>query len=192
MSVRDERRDQPDAAPKVGGWAIWVPLVIFLALIALMLSRLLSPAQTAVDSKLVGQPLPEFSLPPAQAGRPGLDSKVFRNGKPHLLNIFASWCIPCRVEAPQLARLKAMGVPIEAISVRDTPENLEAFLGEYGDPFQRIGADDDGKVQLALGSSGVPETYVIDGDGVIRYQHIGEIRADQLPLILQKLEEAGQ
>lgn len=114
------------------------------------------------------------------------------DGKPHLVNIFASWCIPCRVEAPQLGALARAGVPIEGISVRDSTEALQGFLKENGDPYKRVGADDDGKVQLSLGSSGVPETYVIDGKGVIRYQHIGEIRPDQIPLILEKLKEASQ
>jgi cytochrome c biogenesis protein CcmG/thiol:disulfide interchange protein DsbE len=182
----------PPQEPKVSRWAIWLPLAIFAAFIGVFAYSLLRPAPREVASTLVGKPLPEFSLPPALPGRPGLDSKLFANGKPHLLNIFASWCVPCRVEAPQLARLKAMGVPIEGISVRDTTEALQGFLEQNGDPFQRIGADDDGQVQLALGSSGVPETYVIDGKGVIRYQHIGEIREDQLPMILGKFAEASQ
>jgi cytochrome c biogenesis protein CcmG/thiol:disulfide interchange protein DsbE len=125
-------------------------------------------------------------------GREGLDSRVFRQGEPRLVNIFASWCLPCRIEAPQLKALADAGVPIEGISVRDSTEDLQAFLAQNGDPFERIGADDDGKVQLALGSSGVPETYVVDGKGIIRYQHIGEIRPDQVATIIEKLKEAGE
>lgn len=157
-----------------------------------MLIGLLRPADRNVASTLVGKPVPAFDLPPALPGRPGLDSKVLANGTPHLVNIFASWCLPCRVEAPQLGALARAGVPIEGISVRDTTEALQGFLAQNGDPFQRIGADDDGKVQLALGSSGVPETYVVDGKGVIRYQHIGEIRPEDVPLLLDKLREAAQ
>lgn len=180
---------QPTKTPK---WAIWLPLALFAAFVALVLVGLLRPADRAVTSALVGKQMPQFSLPPALPGRPGLDSKVLANGKPHLVNIFASWCVPCRVEAPQLGALARAGVPIEGISVRDTTENLQIFLEQNGDPYQRIGADDDGKVQLALGSSGVPETYVIDGKGKIVYQHIGEIRPDQLGLLLDKLKEAGE
>lgn len=173
-------------------WAIWLPLGLFAAFVVLVLIGLLRPADRNVASTLVGKPVPAFDLPPALPGRPGLDSKVLANGKPHLVNIFASWCLPCRVEAPQLGALARAGVPIEGISVRDTTEALQGFLTQYGDPFQRIGADDDGKVQLALGSSGVPETYVVDGKGVIRYQHIGEIRPEHVPLLLDKLREASQ
>jgi len=182
--------DQPAKAP--ARWAIWLPVGLFLGFVVLVMFGLFRPADNTVASALVGKPMPQFVLPPAIPGRPGLDSRLFANGKPHLVNIFASWCVPCRVEAPQLGALARAGVPIEGISVRDSTEALEAFLHENGDPFQRIGADDDGQVQLALGSSGVPETYVIDGKGVIRYQHIGEIRPEHVPLILEKLKEAGQ
>jgi cytochrome c biogenesis protein CcmG/thiol:disulfide interchange protein DsbE len=173
-------------------WAIWLPLILFAAFVGLVLIGLLRPADRNVASTLIGKPMPEFQLPPALPGRPGLDSKAIANGQPHLVNIFASWCAPCRVEAPQLAALARAGVPIEGISVRDTTEALQGFLAENGDPYQRIGADDDGKVQLALGSSGVPETYVIDGRGVIRYQHIGEIRPEHIPMLLDKLKEASR
>lgn len=173
-------------------WAIWLPLALFLGFVALVMIGLYRPADRVVTSALVGKPMPHFNLPPALPGRPGLDSKVLTNGKPHLVNIFASWCIPCRVEAPQLAALAKAGVPIEGISVRDTPENLDTFLEQNGDPFQRIGADDDGKVQLALGSSGVPETYVVDGKGMIVYQHIGEIRPEHVAMLIEKLQEAQE
>ncbi|KHK91078.1 DsbE family thiol:disulfide interchange protein [Novosphingobium malaysiense] len=179
-------------AHKPRRWVIWLPLALFLGFIALVLIGLLRPADRNVASALVGKPMPAFDLPPALPGRPGLNSKVLTNGTPHLVNIFASWCVPCRVEAPQLAALAEAGVPIEGISVRDSTENLQAFLDENGDPYQRIGADDDGKVQLSLGSSGVPETYVIDGKGKIVYQHIGEIRPEHLGLLLDRLKEASR
>lgn len=178
--------------PKSFRWAIWLPLALFLGFVALVMIGLYRPADRNVASQLIGKPMPRFALPPALPGRPGLDSKALADGKPHLVNVFASWCIPCRIEAPQLGELAKAGVPIEGISVRDTPENLQGFLAANGDPFQRIGADDDGQVQLALGSSGVPETYVVDGKGRIVYQHIGEIRADQLGLLLGKLKEAQE
>jgi len=181
-----------ESATKAPRWAIWLPLALFLGFVALVMVGLFRPADRNVASQLVGKPMPQFALPPALPGRPGLDTGVLTNGKPHLVNVFASWCIPCRVEAPQLGALAKAGVPIEGISVRDTAENLQGFLEANGDPFQRIGADDDGKVQLALGSSGVPETYVVDGKGTIVYQHIGEIRPEQLSLLLDKLKEASQ
>lgn len=177
---------------KAPRWAIWLPLALFAGFLALVMAGLFRPADRNVSSALVGKAMPRFDLPAALPGRPGLDSRALATGKPHLVNIFASWCVPCRVEAPQLEELARAGVPIQGISVRDTTENLQAFLAEHGDPFQRIGADDDGKVQLALGSSGVPETYVVDGKGTIVYQHIGEIRPEHVGLLLEKLKDAEQ
>jgi cytochrome c biogenesis protein CcmG/thiol:disulfide interchange protein DsbE len=86
--------------------------------------------------------------------------------------------------------LKRAGVPIDAIAIRDRPEDVARFLAEWGDPFERIGADPQTRVQFALGSSGVPETFVVDGKGIIRHQHIGDIRADDLDEILAAWEAA--
>lgn len=168
-------------------WAIWLPLALFLGMIVLVAVALFRPAERTVASTLINRPLPQFALPGSLPGTPGLTSTDLATGKPRLLNIFASWCIPCKVEAPQLAQLAAAGVPIDGISVRDRPELLAAFLKENGNPFHRIGADDAGKVQLALGSSGVPETYVIDGKGRIRHQHIGEIRPEHVADLLAQV-----
>ena len=185
-------RPSASKAGRAPVWAIWLPLALFMAFVVVVVIGLYRPADRTVASTLIGKPMPAFALPAALPDRPGLKSADMAAGKPHLVNIFASWCIPCRVEAPQLGALAKAGVPIAGISVRDSEEALTGFLKENGDPYQRIGADDDGKVQLALGSSGVPETYVIDGKGVIRYQHIGEIRPDDVAMILQKLQEASR
>lgn len=174
-------------------WAIWLPLALFAGFVVLVTVGLLRPAERDVASAMVGKPLPQFNLPPATADRPALSNADFAaGGKPRLLNVFASWCVPCAVEAPQLDQLARMGVEINGIAIRDHRQDVAAFLARNGNPFARIGADDVSAVQMAMGSSGVPETFVVDGKGVIRYQHIGEIRADQLPLIVQKLKEAEQ
>src|SRR5690606_18285832 len=109
-----------------------------------------------------GKPLPQFALDPAVQDNPGLSSTDFADGKPRLLNIFASWCVPCRAEAPQLAALEQQGAEIVGVAIRDRPEDVAAFLQAFGNPFTRIGADQISQVQLSLGSSGVPETFVID------------------------------
>ena len=83
-------------------------------------------------------------------------------------------------------------MPIDAVAVRDTPAQVQAFLAQYGDPFQRIGADPNGRFQVMLGSAGVPESFIVDGAGVIRYQHIGEIRPEQVPEIIEKWREASR
>lgn len=171
---------------------IWVPLAIFATFIALAVWALIAPPSREIPSRLVGQPLPEFALDPQIAGRPGLSRADFEGGEVRLVNVFGSWCIPCRVENPQLVELARSGVPIDAIAVRDTPAQVQAFLTQYGDPFERIGADPNGRFQVMLGSAGVPESFIVDGEGVIRYQHIGEIRPDQVSDILQKWREASR
>ena len=169
-------------------------LLLPIALLALFAAiagwRLASPPDTAIRSRLAGQPLPAFRLPPAIPGRPGLDSASFADGRPRLLNLFASWCVPCIAEAPLLLELKRQGATIEAIAIRDRPEDVARFLDRYGDPFARIGADPQSKVQLALGSAGVPETFVIDGRGIVHYQHIGVVTARDVPRLLAELEKA--
>lgn len=171
---------------------VWLPLAIFALFIALVAWGLLREKDDTVRSRFIGKPLSEFALPPAADGRPGLSRADFATGKPKLLNVFASWCIPCAAEAPQLEQLRAAGVEIGGVAIRDRKPDLAVFLGRYGNPYAAIGADDLSTVQLAIGSSGVPETFVVDGKGVIRYQHIGDIRPDDVPTILAELREAGQ
>ena len=169
---------------------LWVPLALFAAFLIVVAIGLYAPAERNVQSALVGRPVPDFDLPPSLPGRPGLSSLGLRRGEPHVVNIFASWCLPCRVEAPQLEALRRRGVPIDGIAVRDRPQDLAAFLSNYGDPFRSIGADLDRRVQMELGSAGVPETFVIDGEGVIRHQHIGAIMPQDMADILAAYEAA--
>lgn len=169
---------------------LWLPLGAFLLFFAVIAYGLLRPADRTVRSAMIGQPLPKFSLPAMVPGKPGLGSAAFREGRPRLLNVFASWCVPCIAEAPQLLRLKAMGVQIDAIAIRDTGPAIEAFLRRNGDPYQRIGDDKVSAVQLSLGSSGVPETFVIDGQGKIVKQHVGDIRPEDIPDIIATLQAA--
>jgi cytochrome c biogenesis protein CcmG/thiol:disulfide interchange protein DsbE len=167
----------------------FAPLALLLLLIAALVWRLATPVDTNVSSKLAGKPLPAFALPAALATKPGLSSAELAIGQPRILNIFASWCVPCIGEVKVLQELKARGVPIDGIAVRDTPQELSQFLAQNGDPYERIGSDAESRVQISLGSSGVPESFVIDGKGVIRYQHIGAIEPSDVPMILAKLEQ---
>ena len=168
----------------------FAPLILLVALMAGLIWRLATPANTNVASKLEGKQVPAFVLPPALPGKPALAAADLSGGQPRLVNVFASWCIPCITEVRVLQQLKARGVAIDGIAVRDRPEDVAAFLGRNGDPYERIGSDERSQVQIALGSSGVPESFVVDGKGVIRYQHIGPIEASDVPLILHKLEQA--
>jgi cytochrome c biogenesis protein CcmG, thiol:disulfide interchange protein DsbE len=167
-----------------------LPLLLFVAFMAVVAVKLRQPGDATIRSQMIGKSMPEFALDAAVAGHPGLRLADLRGGRPRLLNVFASWCLPCRVEAPQLAELKARGVPIDGIAVRDRSEEVAGFLAQYGDPFERIGSDPRSRVQFDLGSSGVPETFVIDGRGVIRLQHIGDIRPEDMPEILAAWERA--
>jgi cytochrome c biogenesis protein CcmG/thiol:disulfide interchange protein DsbE len=139
---------------------------------------------------MIGQPVPQFALGAAVPELPGLSSADLADGQPHLLNIFASWCIPCAAEAPQLAELKRRGAPIVAVAIRDKPDDLETFFQRYGNPFSRVGKDDTSRIQFLIGSSGVPETFVIDGKGVIRHQHIGVIMPQDIPDLMGRLRKA--
>ena len=169
---------------------LWLPLAVFALFLAVFAYRLGSGRDDVIRSRMVGQTMPQFALKPAIAGRPGLASADLAKGGPRLVNIFASWCVPCAVEAPQLLELKRRGVPIDAVAVRDKPEDVVRFLARYGDPFDRIGDDPASRVQFALGSSGVPETFVVDGRGVIRHQHIGDIRPEHVAKIVAAWEAA--
>ena len=104
--------------------------------------------------------------------------------------MFASWCAPCIAEAPILTRLKDAGVKIDGVAIRDSGPALEAFLARNGNPFERIGSDPESKIQFALGSSGVPESFVIDSRGRIAHQHVGDIKASDVPVILAAIEKA--
>jgi len=169
---------------------LWAPLAVFAVFLAVVAVGLYAPGDRTVESQLIGQPVPDFQLPASLPQRPGLSTAALRRGQPRLVNVFASWCIPCRAEAPQLAELARRGVPIDGIAVRDRPQDLAGFLATYGDPFASIGADNDRRVQLALGSAGVPETFVVDGSGIIRHQHIGAIMPQDMPDILAAYEAA--
>jgi len=171
-------------------WLIWAPLLVFVALAGIIAWGLYKPADRTIWSAMVGKPVPDFVLPAMLPGKPGVASADFRRGQPRLLNVFASWCVPCIAEAPQLMALKAAGVPIDAVAIKDTPADVTAFLRRNGDPYARIGSDPHSRVQLALGSSGVPETFVVDGRGIIVKQHVGDIRADDVPELLQALAQA--
>ena len=168
----------------------FAPLVLLLVVIIALVWRLATPADTSVHSTLEGKPVPAFALPAALPNKPPLSSAHLASGQAHLVNVFASWCVPCVTEVKVLQTLRDDGVHVEGIAVRDRAADLTDFLARNGDPYERIGSDPESKVQIALGSSGVPESFVVDGKGVIRYQHIGPIERSDVPMILSKLEQA--
>lgn len=150
-----------------------------------------------LPSTLIEKPLPEFALPPIEGQQNGLSSADLQ-GQVSLVNVWASWCVPCRTENPLLVELAEAGtVPIYGINYKDAPEEALAFLDELGDPFTRIGADRDGRVSIDWGVYGIPETYVIDAEGRIAYKHVGAfnrqmLEEDILPVVRRLQQEAGQ
>ena len=167
-----------------------IPVILAVWILLTFGWKLIQPEDSTVRSQLVNRDVPQFALPAGLPGTPTLSSTDLATGEPRLLNFFASWCVPCIAEAPILKRMKAQGVKIDGIAVRDTPGAVAAFLDRHGNPYERIGADRHSSVQLALGSSGVPETFVVDGKGVIRFQFVGPIGSADIPTVMRELEKA--
>jgi cytochrome c biogenesis protein CcmG, thiol:disulfide interchange protein DsbE len=174
------------AAPARNRLIVLVPLLVFLGLAGLFMLRLGAGDPSRIPSALIGQPAPETRLP-GLAGLqrngkevPGLDSASF-NGAVTLLNVWASWCVPCRDEAPLLVQLGAdQRIRIAGINYKDQPENARRFLDRYGNPFAANGVDANGRAGIEWGVYGVPETFVIGRDGHISYKLIGPITAENL------------
>jgi len=147
-----------------------------------------------LPSALVGKPVPQFSLPPVQGRELGLSSADLK-GEVSLVNVWASWCVPCRREKPLFLQLRDAGVvTIHGLTYKDDPENAARFLDTYGDAYTRTGADRNGRVAIDWGVYGLPETFVVDRDGLIRHRHVGEVtpRALQetiLPLVHELQEQ---
>ncbi len=175
-----------------------LPLVGFGALAAVFLLRLESGGDPeAIPSALIGKPAPQFDL----AGLEGMNGKdgplpglktADLAGQASVVNVFASWCGPCREEHPQLAALAGDGrIRLVGINYKDVPENARRFLGEMGNPFAAIGADTRGRAAIDWGVYGVPETFIIGRDGTIRYKYVGPISEEALVKTLRpEIEKA--
>ena len=186
-------------AGPTGGGASWrrfgylIPVAVFV-IIGIGLGVGLTRDPSTLPSALIDKPVPAFDLPPIKAAgfdKPGLASDDLK-GKVQLVNIFASWCGPCRVEHPYLMRMARDGVVVQGFNYKDTPEDAARFLTELGDPYERIGADRNGRAGIEWGVYGVPETFVIDADGKIRHKHVGPIttagQVEELMTIIEDLQ----
>jgi cytochrome c biogenesis protein CcmG, thiol:disulfide interchange protein DsbE len=181
-----------DSSTKVGRRRILVlvPLLAFLGLAALFMLRLGAGDPSTIPSALIGHPAPQTALPGVTglvrdgAPVPGLDPAAF-NGQVSLLNVWASWCVPCHEEAPLLMRLaQDKRIRVVGINYKDQADNARRFLGRYGDPFAANGADENGRAAIEWGVYGVPENFVIGRDGRIAYKLIGPITPDNLDAVL--------
>ena len=176
-------------------WVALLPVGLFAALAGTLLWGLLN-YDDRLPSTLIGRPVPEFALPPIEGRQDGLSSADLQ-GQVSLVNVWASWCVPCRVENPLLVELAEAGtVPVYGINYKDEPEGALAFLEELGDPYTRIGADRAGRVSIDWGVYGLPETFVIDAEGRIAYKHVGpfdrrSLEEDILPVVRRLQAESG-
>lgn len=183
-----------DRGPSLGRrLLIALPVVAFVALAALLYVRLYSGDPQALPSALIGKPAPDLALPALDgltkdgAPMPGFARADLATGEVTVVNMWASWCGPCRIEHPSLMALEKAGVRMFGMNYKDNTENARRFLGGLGNPFSRVGVDADGRAAIEWGVYGVPETFVVDGKGRIAFKHVGPI-ADEAGLNKLKAE----
>ncbi len=182
-----------ESAPSTGrrrGVLAALPLIAFAGLAALLFVRLFAGDASRIPSALIGQSAPALNLP-GLGGAPGLADADLRQGHVTLVNIFASWCVPCHEEHEFLmalaadAALKAKGVVLVGVAQKDSPENIRRFLGAGGDPYAKVGLDGDGRAGIDWGVYGVPETFIVKGDGAIAFKLVGPVDADTLESVVK-------
>ncbi len=168
-----------------------LPLVVLVALLGVFALNI-NRNPSLIQSVLIDKPAPQFTLPAVDGtGVPGFDTAALK-GEVTVVNVFASWCIPCRDEHPVLEALKDQtGVRLFGMNQKDAAENAVAFLTELGNPYDAIGADADGRTSIDWGVYGVPETFIVDAGGVIRFKHVGPLSLDDLASeIIPAIEKA--
>ena len=179
--------------------SVLIPLILFVALVGLFYARLYAGDPSEIPSALIGREAPDFSLPPL-AGLshadgspvPGLSRTDLGQGRVTVVNVWASWCAPCRQEHEFLEKLAAMNrVRLVGIAYKDEPGNALGFLKEMGNPFDAVGMDEKGRAAIDWGVYGVPETFVIGKDGRVAYKHIGPLtEASLADVLLPEIEKA--
>ena len=188
---------ESETATRSRRWLVMLPLIGFGILAALFLVRLYGGDPSKIPSALIGRPAPQTALPALEGLQkdgvqvPGLDPAVFK-GKISIVNVWASWCVPCHDEAPLLTALaKDKRLQVVGINYKDSPDNARRFLGRYGNPFAAVGVDPNRRASIEWGVYGVPETFVVGRDGRIAYKLIGEITAQNLETTLKpQIEKA--
>jgi cytochrome c biogenesis protein CcmG, thiol:disulfide interchange protein DsbE len=181
----------PRSKPERRSWLMALPLVGFIALAGLFLLRLHGGDPSKIPSALIGHPAPQTALPPLvglvnnDAQVPGLDPATFK-GKVSIVNVWASWCIPCHEEAPLLTALgQDKRLQLIGINYKDAPDNARRFLGRYGNPFGIVGVDGNGRAAIEWGVYGVPETFIVGREGTIVYKMVGPVTPDNIDTVLK-------
>lgn len=169
---------------------VFIPLAMFLALAVVFFTRI-GGDHSVVPSALINKPAPMLPLPPLEgANTPALDPTAFRSNVT-VVNVWASWCAPCRAEHPFLERLASdKRIRIAGINYKDQPANALRFLMQLGNPFAMIGVDTAGRAAIDWGVYGVPETFLVGRDGLIRYKQVGPITAENYPRFVSEIEKA--
>lgn len=197
--MADAPRPQTDSAAPRRPLVIFIPLILFAVLAALFFVRLYSGDSSLLPSALIGKPVPSFILPPVEGltGKQGFSDADLRQGKVTLINVFASWCVPCHQEHETIMKLAAdpvlaeRGVRLFGLAYKDDPAAVKRFLTQAGDPFARVGADRNGRIAIDFGVYGVPETYIVKGDGTISYRFVGPMSEESYQdTILPEIEKA--
>ena len=192
-------------APRPRRIVVALPLVAFLGLALLFFVRLGAGDPSQIPSPLIGHPVPDFALPPLAgrsavpgAGGPaGLDAAALKAGHVTLVNVFASWCAECHDEHEVLMalskspRLKELGIPIDGIVYKDKAEDARRYLGQKGDPYGAVGDDRTGRTAIDFGVYGVPETFVVKGDGTLAYKLIGPVTPDNIGTLEAEIDKAA-
>lgn len=162
-------------------WLVLIPVLAF-ALLALLFWRGLSGDPAKIPSALIGKPVPDFDLHAVDGlGLPGFSDEDLKKGKITVVNVWASWCAPCRIEHPLLSELaRRPDIQLFGMNYKDEPENAVRFLNTLGEPFAVVGMDRDGRTAVDWGVYGVPETFIVDGQGMIRFKHIGPLTAESI------------
>ena len=180
-----------DTPPARRSWLMALPLIAFAALAALFWFRLGDGDPSKIPSALIGHPAPQTALPPLAglvdngAQVPGLDPAMFK-GKVSVVNVWASWCIPCHDEAPLLTELgRDKRLQLIGINYKDAPDNARRFLGRYGNPYGVVGVDGNGRAAIEWGVYGVPETFIVGREGTIVYKLVGPVTPDNINAVLK-------
>ena len=190
-SWRRIRRDERAERAETRNWTRFLPVLGFFAVALAFQFGLNREDASDLPSTFIDKPAPATDLPALLDDKPGFTSADLADGNVKLVNIWASWCGPCRVEHPFLMALAEEGVEIHGFNYKDTPGQAKLFLQELGDPYTRVGTDQSGRAGIEWGVYGVPETFVIDGSGQIVYKHVGPIVNDDVSKkIRPAIEEA--